>query len=350
MNRIALITCIALMQIVSFTADATEWVNKEKKLHHAFTMRPSDRFAVTNVFGSITVNTWDKNELTVDITITIKARNEKKAEDMMNHVRMNVDGNAVPDGLISFESGVKSGCNIANGNELHIDYVINMPRQNDLRISNRYGAVKLGNLTGNLDIDLSYGDLQAAVLSGVDNKITLSFGKSSISETGGGKIVLKYAELRSDKIRDVKMSNSFSKVDIANADELKVSQSYGELKLRSAQNIEASVSHSSLTIGTLKGDATLSLSYCRSAALGNITGDAGNIKIAAAYSTVDCGFAAGANLDVTMSLSYGGFKDNSGANIQNISSDHSSDSYKGTIGKGDGALKISGRYSHVKFR
>jgi hypothetical protein len=350
MNRIALIAGIALLQIVSLAANATEWVTKEKKLHHAYSMRPSDQLAVINVFGNVTVNTWDKNELTVDIIITVKARNEKKAEDMMAHASMNVDSDAAPDNMIVFESGVRSGCNIANGNELHIDYVINMPKQNDLRINNKYGAVTIGNLTGNLNLNLSYGNLEAAVLSGADNIINLSFGKSAISRIEGGKLIMKHGELRVDRMQHVMMSNSFSKVDITTVAETKIAHSYGDLKIGTARNTDYSVSHSNLRTGELKGDTKLSLSYCSAAALGNITGDAKNIGISAAYSNIDCSFAHDANLVVTMTMSYGSFKDQAGTNMHNISSDNHTDSYKGTVGKGDGALKISGKYSHVKFR
>ncbi len=159
------------MQMVAVSAEERDMVTKEKKTHNEYKVQDMDRLMIENMYGKVHINTWDKNEITIDISVTVKARTEADAQTVLDRISFVMSSNE--------EGGHKVFCktvlepmrhNIQNS-EMTIDYTINAPKKNAIDITNKYGDVYLGDFSGKMRMNVSYGglDMQAifqALISG----------------------------------------------------------------------------------------------------------------------------------------------------------------------------------------
>src|SRR5687768_11145770 len=78
--------------------ERTEPKFKKSKTHSkSYNLGSSDKVSLTNQFGEMKLVTWDKNEIKVDVSITGKADDEKRAQEIIDRISINdgKDGNTV---------------------------------------------------------------------------------------------------------------------------------------------------------------------------------------------------------------------------------------------------------------
>ena len=54
-------------------------VEKKKTYTKSYTVSNNDKISFNNQFGELKINTWDKNEVNVTVTITAEASTDEKA-------------------------------------------------------------------------------------------------------------------------------------------------------------------------------------------------------------------------------------------------------------------------------
>src|SRR6202008_2369827 len=143
------------------------------------------------------IDTWDKNQITVDITIGVRASSEEKAKEVMDEI----DVKEVQSGhIINFKTKVGEIHNNdkkdhrSSGDDdrsFYIDYVVHMPSGNRLNVENSFGRIEIGDYSGLVALTSKFGSLKAGRLDNVDN-IDVEFGKAYISEVTNGKILFKF--------------------------------------------------------------------------------------------------------------------------------------------------------------
>ncbi len=80
--------------------------------------------------------------------------------------------------LTSIENNFKSQSNFS------INYVVNIPSDKNLKISNKYGSTVVNDLTGDRDFDIQYGNFTANSSTGKKTKISLGYGNANIENAG----------------------------------------------------------------------------------------------------------------------------------------------------------------------
>src|SRR5581483_7968577 len=116
-----------------------------------------DKLVIDNIYGHVHINTWDKNEITIDISVTAKARTEDEAQEVLDRISFVMSS--------SDEGGHKVFCKTVLGPQRHnisessmeINYTINTPKRNPIDITNKYGDVYLGDFMGKMRMNVSYG-------------------------------------------------------------------------------------------------------------------------------------------------------------------------------------------------
>jgi len=351
MKRSILIAAIAVLQVLPVFAARTNWITKEKKVHRQFTVQATDQLAIDNTFGDIQINTWDKNEITVDITIVAKSRSEAQSQDMLDHVELEEKGANTH--RISFFSAIESGFQVSNGDELHTKYIVYMPRRNNVEIVSKFGNVTIPDMDGSVDLETSFGTLKIARLNGAENKIKHMFGVATISYIEGGKVKMEHGTLTVDKIKSVKMDNSFSKVEIGSAQNLDMAHKYGSLNIGSVGSIDGYVNHSAMEIEHLLKKADLGLNYSESAAIKSIGPDAENIKICVGYGSLECYFSAETDLAIDVKTEFGKLKNHASSkyvSMEKYKEYGNTELFKGKAGKGQGRMNLYANYSTIYFR
>jgi hypothetical protein len=63
-------------------------VEKKRTISKTYNVGPDDRLSIENSFGNVTVSTWDKNMIQVDIEIGVNASSDEKAQRMMDEINV----------------------------------------------------------------------------------------------------------------------------------------------------------------------------------------------------------------------------------------------------------------------
>ena len=76
-----LAACISLQVVAG--GDQSE---KKKSYSKSYPVSGNDKISLTNSFGELRINTWDKNEVKVDVTITGKGSTDERAQEIIDRI------------------------------------------------------------------------------------------------------------------------------------------------------------------------------------------------------------------------------------------------------------------------
>lgn len=304
--------------------------DKYKSYTKSYSLDANDKIKLSNQYGKIVVNTWDKHEIKVDVQIKAEANDDAAAQKILDGVQIwdSKDG-----GVVSFRTSIET----TNGrswkiwdwgnsdkHKLEIDYTVYMPAKNDLNVDQSYGSVSLPELDGKVRLNCSYGNATAVKLSNPNNDIEGSYGS-----------------LKVDNLNSAHLDYSYGSVQIGECNNLKANLSYGSFKL-----------------GKLKGSGDFDLSYCGGSKIGELANTFKKLDVNSSYSGFTVGLPGNDSFDFDVTVNYGGFSYNSNEAI--ITSKNPPDgskrvsmtkNYKGHYGKAGAGptVEIHTTYGSVNF-
>jgi hypothetical protein len=307
-------------------------IEKTKNYSKSYNVDGNDVINIDNKFGKITVITWAKSEVKVDVQIKVGANDEDKAQKLLDNVtiRDSKDGSGV-----SFKTYINQNDD-DNGSwsnlfgkknsvrKMEINYTVYMPAKNPLTINNKYGSTELPDLSGKLNINNSYGSLSAKSLSNPACQIRVKYGSATIGNLTG------------------------SDLDVA----------YGSLNLGDCDKLNADVSYGSAKIGRITTSGNINVKFSGALKIEEVDKNVKNLSVNSSYSSVKLGVSDGQNADFDITVHYGSF--NYSGHDVNITSKTPADgergysptkTYKGHLGKGgsDKTITISTSYGSVSF-
>ena len=191
---LVLLMCISVIQNNSVFAQDGKLITRQKKISRHYKVNPTDSLIINNGFGNVIINTWDKNEVTVDISETAKAKTKKRTEEIIDSIEI-TEGEANK-GSIYFKTAIwlhgvySTSVPASNSNwEADVTYRINAPKNIILDVHNTNGNVNVGDFNGPLNINILHGALHAKNISG-SNKTIAIIGRetSAITSIKAGKV------------------------------------------------------------------------------------------------------------------------------------------------------------------
>jgi hypothetical protein len=309
-----------------------EYKLKSKSYTKSYAIDANDKLQIDNRYGKVTVNTWAKNEVKVDVEIKAYANEDDDAQKLLDQVKItdSKDNNGVNFTTVIGDENHKNnfwGTMTMNGKttvrKTIVNYVVYMPAKSALTISNTYGSVVLPDLSGKVNIKNSYGSLTTKALANPENVIVIRYGDVNIESLVGS--------------------------------DLKVS--YGTLNLQSADRLNAEVSYTPAKIGTLSTSGNINVRYGEGLQIINLAKNLKNLSVNSSYAPVKLSSLSNDNADFDVTVHNGGFTYDNGVSVTSKSPEDdgrtwsSSKTYKGHIGKGnsDKVITIKSNYSSVKF-
>ncbi|NVM67366.1 hypothetical protein FHW88_005693 [Mucilaginibacter sp. SG538B] len=309
-------------------------IEKTKNYSKSYNVDGNDVINIDNKYGKVTVFTWAKSEVKVDVQIVVGANDEDKVQKMLDAVSIkdSKDGSGV-----SFRTSINQGDGDNEGGiwgslfgkrnafrKMEINYTVYMPARNPLTINNKYGNTELPDLSGKLNINNSYGSLNAKSLSNPACQIRVKYGSATIGTLTG------------------------SDLDVA----------YGSLNLGDCDKLNADVSYGSAKIGRITTSGNINVKFSGALKIGEVDKNVKNLSVNSSYSSVKLGVSDGQNADFDITVHYGSF--NYSGHDVNITSKTPADgergfsptkTYKGHLGKGgsDKTITISTSYGSVSF-
>jgi len=304
--------------------------DKFKSYSKSYPLDANDKIRLSNQYGKITVNTWDRHEVKVDVQIKASADNDSEAQKLLDgvQVRDGKDGNTV-----SFRTSIEPNNGSSwkiwewigkKNHKLEINYTVYMPAKTDLNVEDSYGSIQLPELDGKVKISSSYGSVAAENLSNPSDEIEGSYGSLKVGSLNGGHL----------------------------------DYSYGSVDIDECNNLKADLSYGSFKLGKLKGAGDFDLSYVGGFKIEEVGSSFKRMNVNASYSGVSLGVPDNNNFNFDVTVTYGGFSYND--NKVTITSKTPPDgskhvsmtkNYKGFFGKtsNDVQVNIHSTYGSVNF-
>ncbi len=223
---------------------------KTKTYSKSYPLSSNELVTLDNQFGEMKINTWDKNEIKVDVNIEARANTDELAQKIMDNIY--IQDSKTGSG-VSFLTKMKNQKNNWNHDGkkdykemgMKIDYVVYMPSGNPLNATNQFGPMIIPDFRGPVNLTSKFGSLTAGKLSNV-KQVNMEFGEARIESVTGGKIILKFGK---GDIRQVN-GNVETRIEFCdkvrlnvdnNSKDLNVRSSYSNLYLNTAANLSSSI-------------------------------------------------------------------------------------------------------------
>lgn len=284
-----------------------EAIEKERIVKKSYKVDADTELKIRNSFGKVDVESYNGDEVFIEVRIWAKGSSESKLDRFINSVEIDFDQSSD-----EIEVSTSNISNNGNVTKFKVDYTIKMPSDNYLNISNSFGNVKIGNHKGVVKLDVSHGNIDALDIKNKNNEIELQFGNANINKYGSGEIELQHSNLDLNSTLDLRLDSEFSNTTIKEV----------------VRSVNAEVSHGSLKIAAINAKFE-------------------NIKIEAEFSKI--------NLDMPQetlySLEYKGaftsFTKPSNLEISTRDNDYTSEEVSGTVNGGGSLVNI--KLSHSTF-
>lgn len=184
-----------------------------EELSETFQLTPGSEITLSNTNGSVTVTSWDRNDVLVEATKSVKANDNDRAAKLMKDVRVEISQDRgrleITTRLPSTSSGLMSWI-FGQGYSASVAYRLTVPREVDLELHTVNGSVTVQAVRGELDarttngaiaIVAARGSVQASTVNGgiqVDFEDVEPDGDMTFRTTNGSISVTAPDGLRAD--------------------------------------------------------------------------------------------------------------------------------------------------------
>lgn len=241
-----------------------------KQIDKRYKVSPETRIEITNKYGKIALNTWDKDSVVFEIKIKVEDKKLSKLEKAISEIDFDITNSQhflifrtkVGENLSTLEKEFqrfKETLLPADG-KMEINYTVWLPKSNDLKVENKFGDIYIGDYTGDVEIDLSNGNLKSHNFEGKTN-LTLSFADATINQMVSGRMDCNYSDIylkKADKLRIVSKSSDF---EINEVLELDTDSRRDKFRIRYAEMIDAKGSFSNFRVNEITDRLTLRAEY-----------------------------------------------------------------------------------------
>jgi len=300
----------ALLCTVALSASAEE---VKKEFHRELVPGNNSTLTVINKFGSVVTETWDKNNIVVDVTVKVEHPSADRARKLLDMIKVEFTeegGNLKAETI--FDDDFSSINWKGSNNNFSINYVIKMPARVNFDVTNKYGNTVIDELSGHVMANIKYGDLTADKLTRGNTKplntIMVAYGKATVYELGWAEINIRYVGMFSvDKATALLVDSKYSKVSVKEVSSLVADSKYDGYSVGAANNIVILGGYTDLRFDKVNRKLDVETKY------GNLTVNyipAGfeKLKVEAGYCAVKLGIDPAACYRLNANSSYGSIK------------------------------------------
>ena len=263
-----------------------------------FKLKSGTVVQITNKYGNINVMPWEKDSVRIEVSMSAQSKQAAKVIKILTSIdcEMTSTANSISARTVFYDNSATfwkdvvsyAGQVINTSNNLQINYTVYMPETNDIRIENKFGNVYMDSHSGNADITVSNGDLQARNFSG-GLKLKLEFGSANIQDADEAQLNINYSDLTARKITKLNLNSRSSTLDIEETGSIELVSSRDKLAVKSCNSLSGEASFSRIRINELEAMSTMTTKYGE-LRLNTVTRDFRNINVKSEYTDIFLGF------------------------------------------------------------
>lgn len=311
-------------------ADKTFEVNKDALL------------LIDHEFGNVNIQNWDKNTISIKVTVHIESNSEEQAQKILSRIQLNISGD---------KSKVSSVCSLGNSSSnktsFSIDLEVFMPKTINLQMKHKFGAAYIETVEGTAKIKSEYGSVKALSMLNPDTKVDVGFGSADIDKMTDGNLNISYSSLNLDNGGNIKIDSKYSDLELGNFLSGNFIVEGGSAEVKNIGSLILNSKFSSVEIGKVSGSLTAKTEY-GSLEIDYVQAGFSTLDIINQFGGVEVGIDKSAGYEVSVQTSFGEFDyPESLAKFSNKFTSSTGSSYTGTIGqKSSGNSKLIAKTSY----
>ncbi len=243
-----------------------------KVIERGFKVRSNVTIDLSNKYGQVILNSWDRDSVAINIQITAYGKNDDAVEKLMDRVDFDFNNTAnflTIETVFDRNSGVfkdlwnsisDASKTLISKSRITVDYEMYVPAKSTVELINRFGNIYINQHSGKLLVDLSHGDFRASNLE-APLDLTLGYGRANIRAIREARINLKGGELDINRASQLDLESTSSEVYIQDVSSLRLDSRNDEMRLDEVGYIAGKANFSDLQIGQLFESTDIDLLY-----------------------------------------------------------------------------------------
>lgn len=225
-----------------------------KEIHESFEVDSDALLGVQNKYGNITIATWDRNTISVDVLIKVKTTSESKGQTYLEGINIDFSASNSKIGMKTVypdqenSSWWSSWWNNSNNIDFEVHYTIKAPKGISTNLINKYGTITQASIGGWSKATNKYGDI---IFDNVGGNVTLNlgYGKAKINKAKNVIVDIKNSTLNIGDCDDIKMESKYCDFTIGNCGDMQLDSKYDEFTIKSAGEIVNNGKYDTFKIG-----------------------------------------------------------------------------------------------------
>ncbi len=270
--------------------NADEWTEKvvaDKK----FEINKNAKLVVDHEFGNVRCTNWDKNSISIKVTVKAKTTDAQKAEKLINNVIVDLTGNK---DKVTVECELNQKDSKNKNISVNIDLEIFMPSTISLELENKFGTAYIESVSGPTKITSEYGSLEIGSLSNSDNELEVMFGEAQINNINEGKVEIGYSQLKIQKSNILSIESEYSDLSVDNAQSLNCELEGGVVAFGQVNKLDLETTFTTLEVGSLSQSLNAEIEY-GTLNIKSLDKDFKSIKIENSYAAINLTISNGTN-------------------------------------------------------
>jgi hypothetical protein len=276
-----------------------------KNEHKEYQVNEETILSVTNKYGDMNITNWEKDVVSIDVTVTVDHSKEEKARELLDDILIHFSqqGNTIK-AETEFDKGFNRSGGIfdfdSDTKEFSIDYTIKMPRYLNIELENKYGDVFINEVTGRADIAVKYGNLKANKILRDNSKplshVYLAYSNGDIQEVNWLKLTLKYTpdQCEIGKSKALIALTKYSKLEVGESSSLVCESKYDDYRIGTLSNLVVEAKYTDFKVNRVNKQIDLESKY-GDFDVNTVPRDFKKIKIDNSYGQIDIGIDSDAS-------------------------------------------------------
>jgi len=267
--RVSICSLVLLLTLSFGFVAQGQTIEKSRTVKKTFKAGPGTEIEITNKYGNVHIIPWEKDSVQFNIELLVKGTKDSKVDKSYDYIEFDfkntkyyVIAQTLFAGKSSFWSDVSdlTGAIFNSSTKTKIDYTVKVPANVKLKIMNKYGNIYIADHTGELEIDLSNGDLKAHHLSG-NTSITNEFGNTNIRQIDEGILNISYGEVEITEAENLSIESKSARFDIEKVNNLNINSRRDKFYLQDAGQVHGSLNFTLLEIDLLTQKLNVTAKY-----------------------------------------------------------------------------------------
>ena len=241
-----------------------------KVINRGFKVTPETHIEISNKYGKIDLNTWEKDSVAINIGIRVEEKKLSKLEETFGNI--DFDFTCTEHFLIA-RTQLKAGRNpfedeiqkiretvLQTGGNIEINYTVWLPDKNYLKIENKFGNVFIDDYAGEVMLLLSNGNLKAHDLKGKMSMV-LNFADANINSADQGRIEASYSDIYIKTAQSLQVISKSSTWEIPEIKNFVADSRRDKFRIRMVEVLDAKGSFTSFRINELLNKLNARIEY-----------------------------------------------------------------------------------------